>query len=85
MQYLVNVKARKEREEIFSWFVEHGYEGLGHLIDGAYPYSTVVIDGNRVFGGNVTCFAAAASCGARVLSWREWLEERRKNTYYDFL
>lgn len=72
MQYLVKVGKGKEMDEAFAWLEEHGYKVSNHLKDGTYPYSVVVIEGDVVFGGNVTCFAAKTSRGEKVMSWEEW-------------
>ncbi len=70
MQYLVSVGYGEEREERLEWLREHGYQGSLGI---SYPYSVVVVDYARFFGGNVTCFAAHCSTGRRVLEWNEWL------------
>lgn len=74
MQYLVKVGYEKERKERFQWLEERGYQNVQNLTDENYPYSVVVVENNRFFGGNATCFAASLASGKKVLAWHEWLQ-----------
>ena len=69
MQYLVNVGYGEERDETIKWFQANGY--TGHLPDD-YPHGVIVVEDERFFGGNVTCFAASVSCGKKPISWEDW-------------
>jgi hypothetical protein len=73
MQYLVKVGSEKEKKERFQWLEEHGYYNAQNLTDENYPYSVIVVENDRFFGGNATCFAASITAGRKVLSWLEWL------------
>ena len=71
MQYFVQVGCGEEREKRMLWLEEHGYRNVQHLSI-EYPYSVIVIEDNRFFGGNVTCFAASVSKGKHPIVWEEW-------------
>ena len=60
--------AKKEKKKI-KWLQENGYEGS---LPKGYPYSVIVVEDGRFFGGNVTCFAASTACGKKPISWEEW-------------
>ncbi|MBE5744670.1 MAG: hypothetical protein E7355_00880 [Clostridiales bacterium] len=79
MQYLVNVGNKEERKEKLKWLEEHGYTGN---IRDDYPYHEIIIDWGIYFEGNVTCFAAAAMCGTRVMSWEDWLQAKLSGKLY---
>ncbi|MBQ7830944.1 MAG: hypothetical protein IJ393_02575 [Clostridia bacterium] len=72
MQYLVQVGIGEERAKRFLWLEKHGYKNIQRLSE-EYPYSVIIVEERRFFGGNVTCFAASKTKGKRFISWTEWL------------
>ena len=79
MQYLVRIGFGEDRERRVEWLLENGYQGN---IDASYPYSVIIVDYERFFGGNVTCFAASCSKGKRILNWEDWLSMKEKGKLY---
>lgn len=78
-EFLVNVGNGEERKNRLAWLKEHGYEGT---IGENYQYSVILIKYNYFYEGNVTCFAASAMQGKKVISWEEFLIAREKNKRY---
>lgn len=73
MQYYVKVGFNEERKKAFAWLAERGYQ-IAEYLKEEYEYSTVIIDDNRVFGGNPTCFAAAIGAGKDIYTWQQWVQ-----------
>ena len=81
MQYLVRVGGGQERLERFAWLEEQGIQNVHKLDDVNYRYDVVVVEEKRFFGGNVTCFACAGSCGQKVIGWEEFLTLYEKHAW----
>lgn len=79
MYYLVKVGTGEERAHKLSWLKENGFSGE---IPNEYRYGVIIIDHFYFFGGNVTCFAAAASAGNCALDWTEWLQAYEDDIFY---
>lgn len=74
MQYLVEIGIGTQRNSRIEYLKKTGYEGD---LPQDYPFSVVIIGHGYFRGGNVTCFAASASNGNKVLPWETWKALRK--------
>lgn len=67
-----------EAQRLFAWLEEHGYRNIQHLTPENYKFPAICVDeSGEFFGTNVTCMAAAASCGRRAIGVDELIATHR--------
>ena len=78
-QYLVTVRKRKEWKRLFRYLTENGYSNVHSLTVFRRPTRppVVVIDERKrvFFLTNVTCLAAASSCGKRAITCETYFSD----------
>lgn len=73
-QFLVRYKSAKEGSEICKWLEERGYCNKFGLDFERRVQVIVVNKGRDFFGTNVTCMAAAVSCGIEIIDFNRLKE-----------
>lgn len=72
-QALVRYSGKEETARLYEWLDGNGYRNIQHLSPDSYIFPVVCVnESGEYFGTNVTCMAAAASCGIRPIDAEEF-------------
>lgn len=73
-QILVRYSDGADAQRLYAWLEEHGYRNTQHLTAENYKFPAICVDeSGEFFGTNVTCMAAAASCGRKAIGVDEFI------------